>query len=276
MSPTDFDPQAILEQVAEADGADVALADAALALSALEDGAADIAGARAHVRLLAASASGVLQAGDEPASPLRIAQACKAALAGAFGYDGDRESYDALDNADLVRVIARRRGLPVALGILYIETARRLGAKAHGLNFPNHFLIAVHAAEGAAVCDPFNGGRILAAEQIAALLPPGEALDPAGHLKAMRDDDVLLRLCNNILGRARDKDPQRFRRMIGHMQLFAPRAGYLWYERARLENEDGLKAAASASAATAVMLDPDAAWREAAIAIAQAARRSLN
>ena len=34
-----------------------------------------------------------------------------------------------------------RRGLPVALGIIYISAARTLGLQARGVNFPGHFLV---------------------------------------------------------------------------------------------------------------------------------------
>ena len=54
-----------------------------------------------------------------------------------FDYRGDSETYDDTQNADLIRVIRRRRGLPVALGILYLHAARAQGWPAVGLNFPN-------------------------------------------------------------------------------------------------------------------------------------------
>src|SRR5688572_19051478 len=41
-----------------------------------------------------------------------------------FGYDSDRLAYDDPNNADLMMVIERRRGLPVALGILFMHAAR--------------------------------------------------------------------------------------------------------------------------------------------------------
>jgi regulator of sirC expression with transglutaminase-like and TPR domain len=230
---------------------------------------------RAHLAQLARAAEGVLQRGGA-ASPVRTAQALKAAIAGAFGYDGDRETYDDLANADLASVIARRRGLPVALGILYIETARRIGARAHGLNFPRHFLVAIHGTGGAAVIDPFHGGDLLDADALQALLPPGEELDTATHLQTMRDDDVLLRLCNNVLGRTRDSDPARFRRTLEAMLQFCPAAGWLWYELAQAHDRAGLEAAAAQAAAKAAALDPAAPWRLAALDLARAAQRSLN
>jgi len=48
-------------------------------------------------------------------------------LAARYGYDGDRMEYDEPGNADLISVMERRRGLPVALGVLYMHAARAAG-----------------------------------------------------------------------------------------------------------------------------------------------------
>ena len=53
-----------------------------------------------------------------------------------FGFAGDADSYDAPLNADLIRVLDRRRGLPVSLSLLYVAAARRIGWTAHALNTP--------------------------------------------------------------------------------------------------------------------------------------------
>src|SRR3546814_5238706 len=50
-----------------------------------------------------------------------------AVLVERYGYRGDGETYDDMVNANLMRVIDRRRGLPVALGILYLHGARAQG-----------------------------------------------------------------------------------------------------------------------------------------------------
>ena len=63
-------------------------------------------------------------------------------LSGDMAYDGDRLNYDDPGNADFMSVIDRRRGLPVALGILYLHrAARAAGFQAMGLNTPGHFLL---------------------------------------------------------------------------------------------------------------------------------------
>ncbi|WP_345890143.1 transglutaminase-like domain-containing protein [Sphingomonas beigongshangi] len=69
-------------------------------------------------------------------------------LAGEFGFSGDAETYDDPDNADLIRVIDRLRGLPISLSILYVAAARRIGWAAEILNLPGHVLVMVgHEAE---------------------------------------------------------------------------------------------------------------------------------
>ena len=70
-------------------------------------------------------------------------------MVGRYGYDGDRLSYDDPRNADLMAVIDRRRGLPVALGILYIHAARAAGFEARGLEFARPFSVAHRPAAAA-------------------------------------------------------------------------------------------------------------------------------
>ena len=55
------------------------------------------------------------------------------------GYSGDELTYDDLQNANLMRVVDRRKGLPVALGILYLHAARAQGWDCVGLGFPGPF-----------------------------------------------------------------------------------------------------------------------------------------
>ncbi len=57
-------------------------------------------------------------------------------MTGRWRYPGDRDSYDDPANANLIRVIERRRGLPVALGVLWLHCARAAGWDAFGVDFP--------------------------------------------------------------------------------------------------------------------------------------------
>jgi regulator of sirC expression with transglutaminase-like and TPR domain len=149
-------------------------------------------------------------------------------MTGDFGYAGDSETYDDLANADLMRVIDRRRGLPVALGILWLHLARALGWTGEGLNFPGHFLVRIEADGVRAIVDPFNGGAVLAAADLRELLKAtaGEGAElTSEHYAAVGTRDVLLRLQNNI--KLRHMNAQRFAEaaaVIDTMLLIAPDA----------------------------------------------------
>jgi regulator of sirC expression with transglutaminase-like and TPR domain len=122
-------------------------------------------------------------------------------LHGHFGLAGDGETYDDLANANLIRVLERGRGLPVALGILWLHAAEAAGWGAHGVDFPGHFLVALEGSRGQLMVDVFAGGLALDAPMLRALLKrvEGEAAElRPGLLRPMAKRDVLLRLQNNI------------------------------------------------------------------------------
>ena len=143
-------------------------------------------------------------------------------IASAYGYRGDSETYDDLQNADLARVIERRKGLPVALSILYLHVARAQGWEAEGLAFPGHFLIRVEIDGARHVLDPFNDGLVRAAELRALLqrvLGPQAELSPE-HFDPVPDRDVLLRLENNVRLRLAKRED-----WAGAVALARPHAG---------------------------------------------------
>ena len=109
-----------------------------------------------------------------------------------------------LPTQNLIRVIERRKGLPVALGIIWLHAARAAGWGAHGVDFPAHFLVALEGKGVQAVIDVFAGGMTLDARDLRVLLKRVEG-EPAelrpGLLRPMSARRVLLRLQNNIMTR---------------------------------------------------------------------------
>src|SRR5207237_10819284 len=75
-----------------------------------------------------------------------------------YVYSGDELTYDDLQNGNLMRVVDRRKGLPVALGILYLHTARAQGWESVGLAFPGHFLVRLGDGPDRLMLDPFPVG----------------------------------------------------------------------------------------------------------------------
>jgi regulator of sirC expression with transglutaminase-like and TPR domain len=162
-------------------------------------------------------------------------EARRAALARVLGdFAGDSEQYDDLANANLLRVLERRRGLPVALGILWLHAADAAGWPAHGVDFPGHFLIALEGQRGQLVIDPFAGGTAMQAPDLRALVKRFEGekaeLRP-GLLAPMSKRAVLLRLQNNIRQRRlRAEDLEGALACTEDMLRLAPEQAPLWRE----------------------------------------------
>jgi regulator of sirC expression with transglutaminase-like and TPR domain len=161
-------------------------------------------------------------------------------LAARYGYEGDRLTYDDPKNADLIEVIARRRGMPVALGILYMHAARAAGIVAAGLDTPMHFLVVLAKGGLEVLIDPFNGGAMLDPEHIGA--PPRMGgRDIAQHASPVSDIDVLLRLQNNIKERAlKAGERGRALEIAKRMALISPSKAELWLDLARLNESMGV------------------------------------
>ncbi len=196
------------------------------------------------------------------------------------GYDGDRQTYNHPDNANLIRVIERRRGLPVAIGLLYIHLGEALGWRVRGLDVPGHFVVRVEADGNRLILDPFHGGAVLDVPSLRRLLKqavgPSAELSPQRFLE-MSKRDVLLRLQNNIKSRAlTERRIERAAEIVARMTLFAPALAALWFERGVLEDQmDHLSAAASAFS-TCLERSDDPRLRESASAALNRLNRRLN
>jgi regulator of sirC expression with transglutaminase-like and TPR domain len=231
------DPGPALDAIGLLPDGEIDVADAALQLARVDAPAADWLAARAHLSDLARAsvrAAAGLAEDDLPAQ----AEALAALLAERQGYRGDTETYEHLDNANLIRVIERRRGLPVALGILWLHAARAAGFAAHGVDFPGHFLVGLDGARRQIVLDVFDGGQALDARDLRALLKrvegPKAELRP-GILVPMGARAVLLRLQNNIkLRRLRAADLAGGLACAETMLRIAPDEAPLWREAALL------------------------------------------
>lgn len=223
-------------------GARLDLARLALAFSVLARPQTDVRGALSHLEEIRTRMAD--RTGSSPAETL------PAVMAGDFSYAGDSETYDDMVNADLAAVIERRRGLPVALGILYCHAARAAGWDAAGLSFPAHFLIRVDGPGGRHILDPFHGGRSLDAGDMRVLLRSMGSGDDlrAEHHQDVTDRHILLRLQNNIkLRRLQANDIEGGLAVLGTMRRLAPDISGLVMEEAAILAEGGaIKGAAGA------------------------------
>lgn len=241
------------------DDEDIALDAAALQLAALDhpDLALD-----PYLDILADIADRLGAVGGTARRTDERAAALVEVLHGEFGFTGDRLGYDDPDNADLLRVLDRRRGLPVSLSILYVAAARRLGWDADALNTPGHVLIRIGAEVDPLILDPFGDGAAVGPDRVAALLVGAlgaRAVPAAEHLTPMANRAVLVRLLLNQATRAEAAGmAARALTLFERMTTVAPDNGHAWWERARLQlvHGDLPGARASLSAILEITRDP--------------------
>jgi regulator of sirC expression with transglutaminase-like and TPR domain len=225
------EPRAALMAIGQLADSEIDIGNAALQLARVDAPEADWRAAARHLSGLAHGAvlrAATLDTEDLPARAAALADL----LVREFDYVGDLETYDDPANANLVRVTERRRGLPVALGVLWLHSARAAGWGSHGVDFPSHFLVALEGHKTQVVLDVFNGGQIMSARELRALLKRVEGdqaeLRP-GLLQPMSTRRVLLRLQNNIMTRRLEAgDLRGGLRCTDDMLLIAPDQAELW------------------------------------------------
>jgi regulator of sirC expression with transglutaminase-like and TPR domain len=235
-----LDPRDALEAIGTLPDTEIDIGEAALQFARIDAPEADWEAARGHLSELARAASALADTID-PTDLAARAVGLSGVLGGRFGYHGDDVTYDDPANANLIRVIERRRGLPVALGVLWLHTAQAAGWDAHGVDFPAHFLIAMPGVGGQSVLDVFHGGTPLTSKDLRALLKQvegaGAELRP-GLLRPMSSRRVLLRLQNNLLTRRlMANDPVGALACAEDMLRVAPDQAGLWQQTALLNQK---------------------------------------
>lgn len=278
--PQTYDPETCARFLRElgASGAEVLpIAEAALALASFERPRVGPARYRDHLRALARDVGRRAGAADDLAAH---AAALNEIILLKYGYSGDELTYDDLQNANLMRVVDRRKGLPVALGILYMHAGRAQGWDTVGLAFPGHFLIRLSRGPERLILDPFHGGQICGAAELRELLKAATGQNSElvpEHYTPVSDRDVLLRLQNNLKARLiQAQRPERAVSVIETMLMLAPDLAELWREAGILQARLGNLRSAAAALEQFVLRAPEGMARHQAAALLQQLRSKLN
>jgi regulator of sirC expression with transglutaminase-like and TPR domain len=270
--PTQSEIEATLGQVSRQDDGSFDAALAALLVSALDHRGAELDRYRRHLDDLATATAE--RANMEPAAALADV------IARLYGYQGDRHTYDDMKNADLLTVIDRRRGLPVALGILYLAAARSLSVPLVGLAFPGHFLMRVENGNERVVIDPFGDGRPTSPGMLRRLIKriqgPDAELEPAFFTAVTPRAIVIRLLMNGRIRAAKSGNLERTIELVRRMTLIAPNDARLWADLAELHAARGNLSAAASAFERSIARAPDDNFRAAAELALERVRHTLN
>jgi regulator of sirC expression with transglutaminase-like and TPR domain len=238
-----FDPEAWLKQSGTLPDEEMDLAKCALALAAMAQPGISLDRYFHHLEKIAVDTKEkhtALLAKGAADDAETILIALKDVIVDGLGYTGDVDTYEDLQNASLIRVIERRKGLSVTLAILYIHAGKVNGWNVAGLDFPGHFLCRVEKDGQRVIFDPFYDCRLLDAPDLRLLLKkirgPGAELS-SSYYEPSKKKDILIRLQNNIKYRQIEKedyagalktvetmrllDPQEFRLLLDAGVLYS-------------------------------------------------------
>lgn len=274
-----------LREIAASASPILPIGEAALALASFERPRVGLARYRQHLATIARDVGRHRGAkadpkGDSKGDLAARAEALNEIILLKYGYSGDELTYDDLQNANLMRVVDRRKGLPVALGILYLHAARAQGWDSVGLGFPGHFLIRLTEGAARLILDPFHGGQVCDAASLRELLKAmaGQEVELAPeHYAPVADRDVLLRLQNNLKSRLLQTGRhERALRVVETMLMLAPDLAELWHEAGLLHARLGNMRAGVNALEQFVVRAPEGNARHQAAAILQQLKSKLN
>ncbi len=202
----------------------------------------------------------LIDAGSADDVGVRMA-ALKNVIVGELGYEGDDPWHEILESADMIRVIDRGSGCCAALGLLYMDAARKCGWQVEGLDVASHFLCRIEHEGERQIFDPANGCRVMRAHDLRALVKDRLGEEAELSSKYMEGLDVrgsLIHLCNSLkLRRIEMGEYEPALEMIERMRLLEPKeyrllldAGVLYartgqIEKARVCLEDYIENAPS-------------------------------
>src|SRR5437899_4795190 len=262
----------LLDAGGAADG-DFPLLEAAIACAIHEDPSRDPQAAR---DLGAAGVERLAQRLKQESAEEALAET----MAGDLRLSGDLFTYEDPENADIIAVTERRKGLAVALGVFYLHAARKCRLTVQGVDFPGHFLLRIETDEGPLALDPFSEGRVVLPSELTrralhAGLTPNVA-DRLDRLMApVSDRAVLVRLQNTIYARASAmRDFARAERAALRRALLDPADHRPWLDVAAAREGQGALAGALLALGQAQILDGGAAL--AARAARERVRLKLN
>lgn len=181
------------------------------------------------------------------------------------GFAGNHDAFYDPRNSYLNEVLERRLGIPLSLGVVQMELARRLEVPLEGVSFPGHFLVRLQVEGGLLVLDPYHRGRSVDVEELRARAGPhlgGSDIDdqqllamlaPASHRT------IVMRMLRNLKNLYEEQDNiDKALRCSDRLVRVAPGEAELVRDRGMLYHQLGHLQAAREDLSRYLVMEPRA------------------
>lgn len=137
------------------------------------------------------------------------------------GYRGNKRNYHAPQNSYINEVLDSKKGNPLSLAIIYQVLAEELDLPLHGVNLPNHFVLAWTDTTGVSpgllghkgvlfYVNAFSQGDILGKNEINEFLKKLNLPAQESFFEPCSNADIIRRVLNNLLNSyQKQQDPDR-------------------------------------------------------------------
>ncbi len=165
-----------------------------------------------------------------------------------LGFSVNANDFANPDNSYVHCVLQKRLGIPISIGVIWLELAQSLGLAARGVAFPGHYLVKVHLAEGQVVIDPLTGSSLSRDELL-------ERLEPYRNVAGLSDEqefvlghylqpatarETIGRMLRNLQEiHAMQEDWPRLLGVLERLLVLLPRAWSIYRERGLVYAELG-------------------------------------
>lgn len=135
----------------------------------------------------------------EPATAREKCRVLNRVLFHEHGLCGNTDHYTDPLNSHLDQVLARKKGIPLSLSMVYLLVAERAGLELAAVGLPGHFLVGCYEEKVPFFIDPFNAGLFLSVGEAFALLRAGHPQAVVTELAPTPVREVLCRCCRNLV-----------------------------------------------------------------------------
>lgn len=116
-----------------------------------------------------------------------------------LNFTGSTVDYYNPDNSYLNRVIDRRQGLPISLGLIVLFLARRIELPFYGVSMPIHFMLKYKGERQEVFIDPFDRGKVVTYNQCYFFLKQNGVDPQSHHFEIASETEILLRCIRNLI-----------------------------------------------------------------------------